>query len=200
LDAKNKNNAIDDAEQQNQHEQDINGIYLNMLENGLTAITADDIDKIETLANSCPMVKGTAVYKARTLNALFNPTQGYDDLKICNSQGVYKTSGTNQGYYNQESNYLQNLQAQKSNANLKGKELIVYPNPTDKEVKIKYDFSNLPSKIIITDILGRKRKEIDFVGNNNIISMNTSDLEMGIYTIKLIINNKTETTSKLIIE
>lgn len=146
------------------------------------------------------MVKGTAVYKARTLNALFNPTQGYDDLKICNSQGVYKTSGTNQSYYNQESNYLQNLQAQKGGSNLKPNEIIIYPNPADKEVKIKFDSKQENSKIIIIDILGRKRKEIGLSNNSLLINIDLADLETGIYTVEILENDLITQTKKLIIE
>jgi hypothetical protein len=122
------------------------------------------------------MIKGTAVYKARTLNALFNPTQGYDDLKICNSQGVYKTSGTNQGYYNQESSFLQNLQAQKT-TDINHRLFSLFPNPAQTEINIKYELNNGENgSIIIYDIYGRKIKEIGMQSNNNILKIELNNL------------------------
>jgi hypothetical protein len=148
----------------------------------------------------CPLIKGTAVYKARALNALFNPTQGYDDLKICNSQGVYKTSGTNQGYYNQESSYLQNLQAQKS-TDINHRIFSLFPNPAQTEINIKYKLKNgEEGSIIIYDIYGRKIKEIGMLPNNNILKIDMNGVAMGIYTYKYLINNITEQTGKIIIE
>ena len=42
---------------------------------------------------------GTAVYKARSLFAMYEPTSMFDDIAICNSIGVYKTenSGNSKG-------------------------------------------------------------------------------------------------------
>ncbi|MBK7041661.1 MAG: hypothetical protein IPH46_14645 [Bacteroidetes bacterium] len=38
---------------------------------------------------------GTTVYKARALYAMYNPTALFDDMKICNAIGVYKTGKNN---------------------------------------------------------------------------------------------------------
>lgn len=43
----------------------------------------------------CPYIGGTAVYKARALYAMYNPTALFDDMKICNAIGVYKTGKNN---------------------------------------------------------------------------------------------------------
>ena len=87
-------------------------------------------------SDKCPYQEGSAVYKARTLNAIFNPTQMYDDIKICNNTGVYKTNnnGNTQGLFGGENDYLKNLKPNDNNVVLSLNEINVYPNPTDVRI------------------------------------------------------------------
>ena len=52
--------------------------------------TPTDREFIQDLANQCPFVRGTAVYKARSLYALYQPGFYIDDMALCNAAGIYK--------------------------------------------------------------------------------------------------------------
>jgi hypothetical protein len=68
----------------------MNDLYLNVLLRGRDTLSAQEQEDIETLAFTCPYTGGNAVYRARVLHGLRNWGIHYDDLEICNGQGVFK--------------------------------------------------------------------------------------------------------------
>jgi hypothetical protein len=70
---------------------DINAIYLKYATLRARFTQYEDSIRIDNLANHCPYIGGTAVYKARALYAMYAPAGIFDDMKICNAVGVYKT-------------------------------------------------------------------------------------------------------------
>ncbi|MBK8330492.1 MAG: hypothetical protein IPL09_13750 [Bacteroidetes bacterium] len=95
-DAEQSNSNIVSVTVQEANERDINTIYLKLQRYGLDSLTEDDSTIIANLAAQCPYIGGTAVYKARSLNAMYNPAILYDDIKICNNVGVYKNGSDNE--------------------------------------------------------------------------------------------------------
>jgi hypothetical protein len=202
--AENKNNGIISTETQNLNERHINTIYFKLYRNGIDALNEDDKSELETLAKQCPMVGGTAVYKARSLWAMFEPTMLYDDIKLCNAIGLNKNNsgGTNDGLFTQENNYLQNLQAQQTKEKSTINNIFsVYPNPTTSALTIDYQLlSNQQGEFVIYDVLGRLRIKTSLINKNTHSNINTSTLELGIYTYKFIINKQQQEAGKLIIK
>ena len=149
--------------------------------------------------------RGTAVYKARALYAMYNPASMFDDIAICNSIGVYKIGGSNEntkGRFDDENAFLQSL---KPKTNLLGKHsdhpFMLYPNPASSTVTIAYELNKSEKgKVIIYDLLGREQMKIDLHHYNNKVSINVSLLRQGIYTFKYLVNNVQKTTGKLLIE
>jgi hypothetical protein len=126
-------------------------------------------------------------YKARTMNGMFEPAAVYDDIKLCNSVGVYKNGGdNNEGLFTGESNYLQNMQPQLKSENeiLEG-EFIYYPNPTECELIVKYSLlKDEKATIKVYDVLGREMISQAAKQNSKQQKINVSMLSIGIYTIQ----------------
>ncbi len=75
-----------------------------------------------------------------------------------------------------------------------------YPNPANSIVSIKYDVNeSSTSKIIFYDMLGKSVKEIILNGKQGTAKINVGDLNAGIYFYKLMVDNKTIATKKMII-
>ena len=147
---------------------------------------------------------GTAVYKARSLFAMYEPTSMFDDIAICNSIGVYKTenSGNSKGIFDDENAYLQSLKPKESLLTKNSEHpFMLYPNPASTTVTIAYELNNNEkANVIIYDILGREQMKIDLHPDNNRVSINVSLLRQGIYTYKYVVNNLHQYAGKLLIE
>lgn len=76
---------------------------------------------------------------------------------------------------------------------------VVYPNPAQNEVTITSSNSNFIKAITIYDIVGKTILSQD--GNNEFIqTINTSELNSGIYLLQITDSNNQQTTKKLIIK
>jgi hypothetical protein len=161
----------------------------------------DDVNFINELANKCPYQEGSAVYKARTLNAIFNPTQIYDDIKTCNNIGVYKTNNNanTKGLFGAENDYLKNLKPNYNNVVLSSNEIKVYPNPTDNILNISYNIVDNAS-LVIQDLLGRKIIEINLSSKSNHAIIDVSKLTIGVYIYQLSNDKMILKSDKIIIE
>ncbi len=204
LEAHSDNDAIDNTRMQDENEQTINNIYLKILRDGGVALNNEDKDIIVELANECPYIGGTAVYKARTLNAMYSPASMFDDIKLCNNVGVYKTnntSGNTKGIFDAENSYLKSLLPNSKIPILSTNKFNIYPNPASTQITIAYEMKyNEAGLVIIYDIVGRERMKIDLKASVNKIILNVTNLERGIYTYKYISNNFQKETGKFLIE
>jgi hypothetical protein len=173
-------------------EQWINTQYLNMLQNGIVNIVAEDKTSITALANACPYLLGNGVFKARMLNAILNPGAGYDDIGICNNSGVYRGAGPSP--LDEEEAMING--AKKINTTL----FNIFPNPTSGQITIDYHMlPNQTGDVVICDLLGRDLQTIDL--NNKAVRVTTTlNFKSGIYFVKYIVDNKLIETQKLIVE
>jgi hypothetical protein len=204
-DAEQSNSNIVSVTVQEANERDINTIYLKLQRYGLDSLTEDDSTIIANLAAQCPYIGGTAVYKARSLNAMYNPAILYDDIKICNNIGVYKTGDGNdendrrKTVYENENKFLKNIG--KKNIERKDYLFKLYPNPASTQLTITYSLNHTEKgKLIIYDILGREQIQIDLQNNVNKVSVNIQSLPQGIYMYKFFVNNNQTEAGKLLIE
>ncbi len=75
----------------------------------------------------------------------------------------------------------------------------IYPNPSDGNIVLKYLITHNGEGIIkIYDLTGKLIKEYKLNSNSNNLTLNTN-LNNGIYSYQVIVNNKTVKTDKLII-
>lgn len=206
IDASTQNELINDTEVHDANEQRINNIYLRMVRLGMDSLLQDDKDFISTLAPQCPYTAGSAVYKARTLNKYIAPGAMYDDLKICNQVGVYKTGNNNSNngvdkktisLITQEEKSLSKIKPNVENISLKLNDIVLYPNPTPDIVNIRYH-TNAESKIELYDITGRKIMVVQFVSGEYKTSIDLCKLSNGIYSYKYLIAGVEMHTGKII--
>ncbi|MBK7041668.1 MAG: T9SS type A sorting domain-containing protein [Bacteroidetes bacterium] len=136
------NNNIDDTELQDANEAMINLIYLKILRYGIDSVTQADSTFIVELAPQCPYVGGSAVFKARTLNAYYHPGNMFDDMKLCNQVGVFKQGGNNsvndKSKLTKENEYMQALIHIKQKVSGLNEEIIYYPNPSTNFVYVQF--------------------------------------------------------------
>ncbi|REJ83049.1 MAG: T9SS C-terminal target domain-containing protein [Bacteroidetes bacterium] len=75
-----------------------------------------------------------------------------------------------------------------------------YPNPADQNASVIYHVqSGSEMKIVLSNMLGSKVKEINLVEKKSTVIIPTSDLRNGIYYCSIIIDGKISGTKKLII-
>jgi hypothetical protein len=121
---------------------------------------------------------GNGVYKARAIFSAINPGFDFDNLNLCNSQGVYRTTNT---------------QGIDSKAEFK-----VYPNPASEVLNIDYKFSaNEKGVLTLFNAVGGivYKQEI-----NQAVSININQLAQGLYTYKFITDLGKTFEGKVIIQ
>jgi hypothetical protein len=139
---------------------------------------------------------GNAVYRARVLYSMNHFGIHYDDLVLCNGQGVYKGGKSK---LQEQLDALKNYTENKSNIKqqLGEDEVMVYPNPAHNYITIACKHA---TQLIITDLLGqtRQKNKLDNRLDENIIDINK--LPLGIYFYKVIQLNNSQYSGKLLIE
>jgi hypothetical protein len=75
-----------------------------------------------------------------------------------------------------------------------------YPNPASTDFSVNYHMNSFAkSEITITDVLGKKIKEVKLTEKEGNITISTSQLKEGIYFYSLIVNNHVTATRKIVI-
>jgi hypothetical protein len=179
----------------------INEIKLQQLQFGLDSITTLQWMQIENLANSCPYFDGDAVYKAREIIAFKKPANYYNDLRICNTQGYYKTS--HQSSLELQLKQLNAIANNNFNKGIKAEleEAFLYPNPTNNCININYKLKQYETaQLLIYDVLGVQLENFVINSQNELIGLNVSDLRNGVYTYKFITSVGNNYCGKFIFE
>ena len=175
------NNQLTDTNQFIANARWVNARYMAMLQNSIDTLLGETADSIEALANACPLIAGKAVYRARALLGMLLPGLHYDDLIICNAQGVFK-----QGQQQEGSEERHNRQST----------FILYPIPASESINVTYNESGT---LDFFDLLGRKLASYMVVqgGSMKIIVAN---LPRGILTYKFSSTDGEVFVGKLILE
>ena len=87
-DVKAANIAIGTSQLIETNEKTVNEIYLRTVAQDVDDFSAADAGLLFDIANQCPMVGGNAVYRARSLYALINDDQEFDDPALCLPYGI----------------------------------------------------------------------------------------------------------------
>ncbi|QLH46123.1 MAG: T9SS type A sorting domain-containing protein [Bacteroidota bacterium] len=147
---------------------------------------------IESLAQKCPYLDGQAVFKARTLYAMLTGARSYNDLEICNNQGVYK-GGLN--WYEFENAGLGKIQTTSI------LDIRVHPNPTTGKVYFETVQGNLgDAEVQFFDMSGRTVLAIKSATSANQLNYDLNDLPSGLYIYQLKYSNGDIYTGKVIKE
>ncbi|MBK8875675.1 MAG: hypothetical protein IPN13_17880 [Bacteroidetes bacterium] len=110
------NTSIDAVTILEQNEKLVNEIYIEGTINGGGTITHSQSSYLFAIAKQCPMRGGPIVYVARSLYALIDPLQTFNDEENC----LDPSKSSDNIYTNLETNYL-----------------MVHPNPADDEILIR---------------------------------------------------------------
>jgi hypothetical protein len=149
----------------------------------------------DSLALTCPYLGGNAVYRARSILGMLNPGIHYDDLIICNSQGVYK-NGTSK---------LQNWLAQIKEIKSKKREssvnsFSIYPNPANEFIELHYALNeNEMAKLSFYDLIGNKVFEKQLDKEDIASKIAITNLKTGLYVYTFIDSRGNTFHGKLII-
>lgn len=159
-----------------------NSRYMDMLEYSVdTLLVGETADSLETLANACPLIAGTAVYRARALLGMLLPGLHYDDLIICNAQGVFK-----QG---QQQEVIPGRQKPAD-------EFLVYPVPASGMLYVRYKLAGLME---ILDLLGRTCASYT-LNDEGSIALDVSKLPRGVLAYRFLTNDGNVFVGKIILE
>ncbi len=158
----NQNKIINGTNKCEENEQIVNDVYyntvaINQLDNLFNYAAA-----LLNIALQCPLSGGPAVYKARSLYYIIDPTIDYDDEETCLQSGfLFKNS--------------RNLTAHSK----------LYPNPSKDVVNIVYNVES-NSVLQIFDCYGRIIKYNSIDPLNYIYSFNVEYFENGFYSYRII--------------
>jgi hypothetical protein len=179
------------------HEKAMNAIYVKYLNFGLDSISVEDSLYVDSLAMQCPSIAGYAVYKARMLYSFYNSPIAWDDQYICaNSGGLNKASNNwLDDYRNQQA--LETIDVMQPSINL-ADEMTLYPNPSQGIMEIKYHVKEQQDvKINIYDLVGKLCKRVDLNPLANYTQFSLYELQSGVYTYDVMIDDSKAKSGKL---
>jgi hypothetical protein len=193
-DAKMYNNAISPQATFDDNTKVMNTLYLKTIEYGIDTLTTLEQETIAQLANACPLIAGNGVYRARTLQSMIQPGIHYDDIVICNSQGVYKNG------LSKLQQQLDKLSNDRSKNILEGNFIRVYPVPAFDKLNINYSLNNgEKADFILYDVLGSKLQTISLNDTKEIETIDLSSYASGVYTYQYLREGYAHQTGKIII-
>jgi hypothetical protein len=126
------------------------------------------------------------------LHAYFEPAYHYDDIGVCNSQGVYR--GTSNPLQDEENVIY-------GNKNIAAAKPIIFPNPTTGQITIDYLLQESERGLVkINDILGNEIFEIHLNNQVRFTTTQLPNLSKGLYLASVIINGVVVQNIKLVIK
>ena len=158
--------------------QAVNEIYLGSIVAGKFSFSEGQKDTIIAIASQCPELGGGAVFSARALQALFDPETVYDEFIPCASNAMIGEAGPAPTDLSGE---LMHKEALESVSWVSG----IFPNPAGEYFLVAYD-TEYPVRMYIYDMYGKVRRSLVLPsGRANSETINTSDLESGVYVVSL---------------
>jgi hypothetical protein len=153
---------------------------------------------------ACPFVGGTAVYKARSIYSRYAPAAIFNNLKMCNEVGIYKTNNinnNNNSNFTKEIEYLKTLKVKTAVVNNNGTVVKVYRNPATDLLTVEYYLpNNISATFTLLDINGREILSKNLNATLNTSTINISQYARGIYMYKIKDSIGLVTIGKIILE
>lgn len=174
-----KNNQASQTNDITQTQNAYNALYINGINN------QTDMDNLLAIANLCPSLYGNAVFEARALLQSMTYVG-----KVYNDSCDNSISRKNYWYDDETS----------SVSLAGGVQAKLYPNPNNGMFMLAYDLKTRhEAAITIIDIAGKLVYTGSIDNLNNVIEINTSNLQSGIYFIQLVHDKTLLWTDKLMI-
>jgi|GEM_PF-1367464 len=82
------NAAIAAGELIEENHKTVNAIYLSTIAVDIDSFTTGEAEALFAVANQCPLTGGNAVFRARSLYALIDDAQEFDDPQLCLQEGL----------------------------------------------------------------------------------------------------------------
>jgi len=162
------NNGIVTQENFEQYEKAVNEIFLATMAKNIYEYSTAQEATLQFIANLCPALGGSAVYKARSLYYLINDTASYNDANLCIQQGVLFRI------------------AQETNSSSVSSTIKIYPNPTKESFTIECPFiENQSVRYTILSSIGQVVLSGRILSTVQIIEVVPDQIAAGIYLIKL---------------
>lgn len=80
-------------------------------------------------------------------------------------------------------------------------DVLLYPNPARNNLDVRFTSDNVPAgEIVIMDVQGRRLQSVSVARNSKDLSVNISALPSGVYVANLVVNDKTVTSKKFVVE
>jgi hypothetical protein len=195
----NANNNIISLDDHENNMRFINSLSMKILRWGIDSLSAGEKLDIEVLANLCPFVGGSAVYKARVYNSLLNPMAQYNDRLICiqgqnknNVNGFENLDSLYEAKTNLEAENLIQLSTHKALTTTtkferipsdKFEDIILYPNPANTFIYVSGVTENAVFELI--DVLGKTIIRNNLTANIERQKIELPCLSNGIYAYKI---------------
>ncbi|MBU6205307.1 MAG: T9SS type A sorting domain-containing protein [Bacteroidetes bacterium] len=144
------------------NEQTVNQLNIRLNKNH--SFTTAESAILFYIAMQCPYIGGASVYTARALYAVVNDTLDFMDHVLCE---------------NDDWNFRKDDQTVNSNK----VPITIYPNPNSNSFSLNGLESGVDNTIQIFDSYGKVVKQI--ITKENTIIINTSDMPVGIYFVKV---------------
>jgi hypothetical protein len=140
-------------------------------------------------------IAGEAVFRARVLDAMHGSLAHYDDLVLCNSQGLYK------GGKSKLQAQLDEMQAVLRQNELQRNAILVYPNPASTELNVDYKLVDTEvAEFSMYDLLGKQLNIIAIKANTQTAKFSLSGFAQGVYTYKFKSSMGQLFTGKILVE
>jgi len=151
------------------NQQFVNNVYLETIANH-EEISEESLQTLWQIASLTPWIGGEAVYTARIILG-FDPDEHGLPYRYARNDTINE---------NKLSSFI-------------------YPNPANNEIII--EFNHFPGKfqILFTNLLGQEVLNRNIISNTNKVTLNINKVKTGIYFIKIIKNNKTICSQKIVV-
>ena len=149
------------------NEQTVNDIFLNTIASGVYSFDSLQQTTLETIAYQCPLMGGTAVFRARGLLSLVDDYDFGDDVVNCQEVGNRSADGSSANEMEEGS-------------------LLIYPNPASTVINVilpkgsNGDYSRLQ----LLDVSGMVVREVQTPEQTS-LRMDVSELPRGVYLCKV---------------
>lgn len=190
--AKSLNNVMNGTVWPVQNTEEFNGVYIPELEEGdmQFELAAGDLQLLNTIANRCPYIYGTAVYQARAILRLAddNYTEVITPCELGYQNGTAKTDGPpSDAYVNPVSIEL-------------ASELRIFPNPATDQIMVMFETEMYEEGTLqIVDATGRIVFSEVIQNNINTLIALPAGLANGLYLCQIIADNRIVEHEKLVV-
>lgn len=176
------NASIQTPQVYEQNEQSVNAIFLGAVAQGAAELKPQDVDALKAIAGQCPLEGGNAVFKARSLLALYGENALFDDDDLC--QPVGQREGLQEDVV--ENTVSFNL----------------FPNPARDMVELEWAVGEVAAnqmQLRLVDAVGNVVSAHELLAETGSHALSTGRLAPGLYTVKVLVDGEQVHVEKLVL-